>query len=124
MQLCPCNAASFGGPSAGLNCRGMPPPPPVSTALSPLATTLADILAVALVFRSALRPHGLSCCVRQNFRGSYLLGQDVVAALRAELAAQGVDAEVPAVMNDTVATLVGEQAGGGGELGLGVWFDW
>lgn len=43
----------------------------------------------------------------QNFRGSYLIGQDVVAALRGELAAAGVEAEVPAVMNDTVATLVG-----------------
>ncbi|KAL4458290.1 hypothetical protein ABPG75_013155 [Micractinium tetrahymenae] len=42
----------------------------------------------------------------KNFRGSYLIGQDVVAALRSELAAAGVDAEVPAVMNDTVATLV------------------
>ncbi|KAL4423126.1 hypothetical protein ABPG77_004809 [Micractinium sp. CCAP 211/92] len=42
----------------------------------------------------------------KNFRGTYLIGQDVVAALRAELAAAGVEAEVPAVMNDTVATLV------------------
>lgn len=43
----------------------------------------------------------------KNFRGSYLLGQDVVAALRSELAAEGLPgAVVPAVMNDTVATLV------------------
>lgn len=42
----------------------------------------------------------------KNFRGSYLVGEDVVEALRRELAAQGVEAEVPAVMNDTVATLV------------------
>lgn len=43
----------------------------------------------------------------KNFRGRYLVGQDVVAALRAELAAEGLPgAVVPAVMNDTVATLV------------------
>ena len=55
----------------------------------------------------------LACGARplplQNFRGSYLVGQDVVAALRAELAAQGLHATVPAIMNDTVATLVGAQ---------------
>ena len=51
-----------------------------------------------------LRPHPLPC---QNFRGTYLVGEDVVGALRRELAAAGVDAEVPAIMNDTVATLVG-----------------
>lgn len=44
----------------------------------------------------------------QKFRGKGLLGKDVVAELRAELAAQGLpNAVVPAVMNDTVATLVG-----------------
>lgn len=59
----------------------------------------------------------------QNFRGSYLIGQDVVAALRAELAAVGVEAEVPAVMNDTVATLVGAclAAACGGHLDEAGW---
>ncbi|EFN54251.1 hypothetical protein CHLNCDRAFT_135795 [Chlorella variabilis] len=47
------------------------------------------------------------CTAEVNFRGRYLVGQDVVAALRAELAAEGLPgAVVPAVMNDTVATLV------------------
>lgn len=46
----------------------------------------------------------------QNFRGSHLVGQDVVAALRAELAAQGLHVTVPAIVNDTVATLVGAVA--------------
>jgi len=48
------------------------------------------------------------------------VGQDVVAALRAELAAQGVEAEVPAIMNDTVATLVGGWLTGG----LVKWVEW
>ena len=43
------------------------------------------------------------------------MGLDVVAALRAELAAQGLQATVPAIMNDTVATLVG--CSGAGWLG-------
>ena len=43
----------------------------------------------------------------QSFHGSGLLGRDVVGELRRELAALGVEAAVPAVMNDTVATLVG-----------------
>jgi hexokinase len=44
----------------------------------------------------------------QNFRGRRWIGQDVVAALKAELAAEGLPGAVlPAVVNDTVATLVG-----------------
>lgn len=43
----------------------------------------------------------------QNFRGRHLVGEDVVTALRGELAAAGLPgAVVPAVMNDTVAALV------------------
>ena len=47
------------------------------------------------------------------------MGQDVVRALRAALAAEGVAARVPAVLNDTVATLVG----GGRGLGALIKFE-
>lgn len=50
--------------------------------------------------------NGRVLSMTKNFKGTGLLGQDVVAELRRELAAQGIDALVPAVMNDTVATLV------------------
>ena len=42
----------------------------------------------------------------KSFRGSGLLGQDVVAALIHEFKALDVNVTVPALMNDTVATLV------------------
>lgn len=56
-------------------------------------------------FNKSAPPTRLHRC-SQNFKGTGLLGRDVVAELRRELAALGVDALVPAVMNDTVATLV------------------
>ena len=42
----------------------------------------------------------------KNFRGGKLVGQDIVAALVAAFAARGAAVTIPAIMNDTVATLV------------------
>jgi hexokinase len=42
----------------------------------------------------------------KSFRGRGLLGQDVVGALKAAFAERGIAARIPAIMNDTVATLV------------------
>lgn len=50
--------------------------------------------------------NGRVLSMTKKFRGCGLLGQDVVQALRHELAGLGLDVAVPAVMNDTVATLV------------------
>jgi len=42
----------------------------------------------------------------KSFRGTGLLGKDVVSALKSAFNARGIDAQIPALMNDTVATLV------------------
>lgn len=83
---------------------------------TPVAALLACCFAAPLVkvtlhptasrIMHTIRPATLPCATLQNFKGTGLLGRDVVAELRRELAAQGIDALVPAVMNDTVATLV------------------
>lgn len=42
----------------------------------------------------------------KSFRGKGLVGKDVVSILKAAFQARGIDAQIPALMNDTVATLV------------------
>ena len=42
----------------------------------------------------------------KSFRGKGLIGQDVVAALASEFALRGLSVQIPALMNDTVATLI------------------
>ncbi len=76
-----------------------------------MTATVARPLAAPCSHRALHPVHPLAPPTRlhrcsQNFKGTGLLGRDVVAELRRELAALGVDALVPAVMNDTVATLV------------------
>ena len=62
--------------------------------------------------------NGRVLSMTKKFRGCGLLGQDVVQALRHELAGLGLDVAVPAVMNDTVATLVRAAAALHGREGL------
>lgn len=42
----------------------------------------------------------------KSFRGTGLIGEDVVSVLKSAFAARGIDAQIPALMNDTVATLI------------------
>lgn len=42
----------------------------------------------------------------KSFRGKGLIGEDVVAALASEFSARGLSVRIPALMNDTVATLI------------------
>ena len=90
------------GADAGVRCALRRPPGSACAALPPPSR-----LAASLHCTPSAPPTHPPTHPQQNFKGSGLLGQDVVAALRRELAAQGIDALVPAVMNDTVATLVG-----------------
>ena len=53
--------------------------------------------------------HGEQIMWTKRFRGTGLLGMDVVQALRDEFAKAGIDAVIPALMNDSVASLVGAQ---------------
>jgi hexokinase len=50
--------------------------------------------------------HGELLLWTKNFRGRGLIGQDVVAALAQAFAARGVSVQIPALLNDTVATLL------------------
>jgi hexokinase len=42
----------------------------------------------------------------KSFRGTGLIGNDVVSVLKSAFNARGIDAQIPALMNDTVATLI------------------
>jgi hexokinase len=42
----------------------------------------------------------------KSFRGTGLIGKNVVSALKSAFTARGIDAQIPALMNDTVATLI------------------
>lgn len=53
--------------------------------------------------------HGEQILWTKRFKGTGLLGVDVVQALRDEFAQRGVQAVIPALMNDSVASLVGAQ---------------
>jgi hexokinase len=53
--------------------------------------------------------HGEQILWTKRFKGTGLLGKDVVQALRDEFSKRDVDAIIPALMNDSVASLVGAQ---------------
>lgn len=53
--------------------------------------------------------HGEQIMWTKRFRGTGLLGTDVVQALRDEFARRGIEVVIPALMNDSVASLVGAQ---------------
>jgi len=53
--------------------------------------------------------HGEQILWTKRFRGNGLLGQDVVQALRDEFKQRNIDAVIPALLNDSVASLVGAQ---------------
>ena len=53
--------------------------------------------------------HGEQLLWTKRFHGTGLLGTDVVQALRDAFSRHGIDAVIPALMNDSVASLVGAQ---------------
>jgi len=53
--------------------------------------------------------HGEQILWTKKFKGTGLLGKDVVQALRDEFSSVGIHAIIPALMNDSVASLVGAQ---------------
>jgi hexokinase len=60
----------------------------------------------SFAFQQTALDNGVLLLWTKNFRGSGLVGRDVVAALVAAFAARGAVARVPALVNDTVAALV------------------
>ena len=53
--------------------------------------------------------HGEQILWTKRFTGTGLLGTDVVQTLREEFSKQGIEAVIPVLMNDSVASLVGAQ---------------
>lgn len=85
----------------------------VESCLEMMRSHPVDRVVVGFCYSFACRQdnldHGEQLLWTKRFRGTGLLGENVVQVLRDEFKKKGVDAIVPALLNDSVASLVGAQ---------------